>query len=142
MDIRPFHVEHLKALKLQPSQRQLGPSLNEEVYEFLSTLDAYTAFAPDGEPLACAGLMDIWPGRAMVWSFISENAGRHMVGVTRAVRQFLDLKAPRRIEAYVDADFPAGHRWIEMLGFTREGYLHAFRPDGGDQILYSKVRNG
>lgn len=141
MDIRPFHMEHLKALKLQPSQAQLAPRLGPDVLEFLGGLDAYTAFAPDGEPLACAGLMELWPGRAMAWSFISGNAGRHMLGVTRAVRQFLDLKAPRRTELYVDAGFEAGYRWAGLLGFEREGYLKSFDADGRDQVLFARIRH-
>lgn len=140
MDIRPFHVAHLQALKLQPSQAQLAPRLSEEVLEFLGTLDAYTAFSRAGEPLACAGLMDIWSGRAMAWSFISERAGPHMVGVTRAVKRFLDLKAPRRTEMYVDAGFEAGYRWAELLGFEREGYLKSFDADGRDQVLFARIK--
>lgn len=140
MDVRPFHVEHLKAMQLQPSQAGRAHLLKGEVLDFLSGLEAYTAFVGD-KPMACCGLVDIWPGRAMAWAFIAEDVGRHMVGVTKAVRRFLDLKAPRRCEMYVDAGFEPGYRWAELLGFTREGYLRAFDADGRDQVLYARVRN-
>jgi len=142
MDVRPFHVEHLRRMKLQPAQRHLAPTLTEDMLAFMAGLDAYTVLVDD-EPVACAGLLDIWPGRAMVFSYLSESAGRHMVGVTRAVRQFLDLKAPRRTELYVDAGFEAGRRWAELLGFrceTPEPMQH-FEADGRSQYLYARIRH-
>ncbi len=141
MEIRPFHVKHLEAMKLQPSQARNAERLTPELLAWIGTLEAYTAFSPTGEPMACAGLMDIWPGRAMAWSFISEGAGRHLIGVTKAVKRFLELKAPRRTELYVDAGFEAGYRWAELLGFEREGYLKSFDADGRDQVLYARIRH-
>jgi hypothetical protein len=142
MDVRPFHVEHLKRLQLQPAQAWCTPHLQGDLLEWLSEIDdAWTAFVDD-EPILVGGLCHFWPGRAVVWSYVAASAGPHMVALTRAVERFLDLKAPRRTEAYVDAEFDAGHRWVTLLGFEREGYLKAFTPTGGDQVLYSRVRNG
>lgn len=139
MDVRPFHVEHLKGMNLQPSQAGRAHLLAGDVLEFIGSLEGYTAFV-GGRPVACCGLMDIWPGRAMAWAFIAEDVGRHMVGVTKAVRKFLDMRAPRRCEMYVDAGFDAGYRWAELLGFRREGLLRSFDPDGRDQVLYARIR--
>lgn len=141
MDVRPFHVDHLKAMRLQPSQAGRSHLLQGEVLEFLAGLEAYTAFA-DGQPVAACGLAEIWPGRAMAWAFLAENAGPHLVGITRAVRKFLDLKAPARTELYVDADFEPGRRWAEMLGFSCETPqpMRNFEPDGRAQYMYSRVR--
>jgi RimJ/RimL family protein N-acetyltransferase len=46
----------------------------------------------------------------------------------------------KRVEAYVDANFEAGHRWITMLGFEREGYMRAFSPLGDDAVLYARIK--
>jgi hypothetical protein len=141
MDVRKFHVEHLQRMRLQPAQQHLAPRLNDETLEFLAGLEAYTVMVED-EPIACAGLMEIWPGRAMAWSYLSATAGAHMLGVTRAVRAFLDLKAPRRTELYVDAGFEAGRRWAELLGFRCETPepMAYFEADGRAQYLYSRIR--
>lgn len=140
MDVRVFHMEHLRQMRLQPQQRPQLERLTPETLEFMEKLEGYTAFVGD-TPIACAGLMDIWPGRAMAWSYLAESAGPHLIAVTRAVRTFLDLKAPRRTELYVDAGFEPGYRWAELLGFKREGYLEAFESDGRDQVLYARIRH-
>lgn len=140
MDVRLFHVKHLDQMRLQPSQAGRAHLLQgEEIREFLGQQEAYTAFVGD-QPLAACGLMDIWPGRAMAWAFLDERAGPHMLAITRSVRRFLDLKAPRRTELYVDAGFEAGYRWANLLGFEREGFLRAFDVDGRNQVLYSRIR--
>jgi hypothetical protein len=46
----------------------------------------------------------------------------------------------KRIEAFVDANFAEGHRWIQMLGFVREGYMRSFSPNGNDAVLYARIR--
>lgn len=142
MDVRPFTVEHLKQLQLQPAQAWCAPHLTPDLLDWLGDTqnDAFTVFVGD-EPILCGGLCTFWPGRAIAWSYVAADAGAHMVSLTRVVERFLDLKAPRRTEAYVDAEFDAGHRWVRLLGFKCEGRLEAYKPDGGDQMLYAKVRH-
>lgn len=140
MRVEPFNQEHWEAMQLQPAQHWCLPYMSADVVAWLQTLDAYTIF--DGDtPVVIAGLFEKWPGAAVAWAYVSEAAGRHMVAITRIVQRFLELKAPRRVEATVDAEFDAGHRWAELLGFEREGLLRANRPDGGDQVIYSRIRN-
>lgn len=142
MDVRPFTVEHLRRLQLQPAQAWLAPRLTDDLLQFLAELDAYTGFDTDGEPIVCAGLMGTAPDCAMVWSYISERAGRHMVSVTKAVLRFLELKAPHRTELLVDEGFEAGYRWAELLGFTREGHIKSPETGIPDQVLFVRVRHG
>lgn len=139
MRVLPFHVEHWERLQLQPAQSWCLPYMAADMLDWLAELDAYTAFVDD-TPVAIAGLWDKWPGSAVAWAYLSTAAGPHLLAVTRAVQRYLDVCAPRRTEAYVDVGFEAGHRWMEVLGFEREGLLRANRPDGGDQILYSRIR--
>lgn len=82
--------------------------------------------------LACAGVVEVWAGRALAWALIAEDAGRHMLGIHRAVSGFL-MQAPyRRIEATVDEGFEAGHRWLRLMGFVLEtpNGMRGFNPDG------------
>ena len=140
--VEPFVVEHWERLTVQPAQRACLPWMTDDIVPWLAEIEAYSAFAGD-DLVAIAGLWEKWPGSAVVWSFLSEAAGPHMIPLTRAIRRFLELRAPRRIEAYVDADFGPGRRWVELLGFTCEtpDTMRAFTPDGGAQYLYSRIRN-
>lgn len=141
MNIVPMTSSHLARIRLQPAQAWCRPHLTDDLMNDTVGLGGFTALVGD-EPIACAGLMEFWTGRAMAWSFIGAQAGSHMIALTRAVRDHLEGSPYRRIEAYVDEGFDAGHRWVGLLGFEAEGLLRAFLPDGRNQVLYSKVKHG
>lgn len=103
---------------------------------------AYTIEDDEGEVLIIFGMSFQWQDRALAWSFISEKAGKHFLAIHReVVRQIEDFqKYCRRLEMTVDVDFRQAHRWAKLLGFSVEGYLRAYRPDGGDVIMYSRIR--
>ena len=136
MNIVPFHVEHLQGLALQPMQAG-SPLVAPEQAGLLG--HAFTAL-DDGKPIACAGLYEIWPGRALAWTYLGVDSGPKFVALHREVRRHLDAAPWRRVEAYVEAGFANGHRWVLALGFEFEGLLRGFMADGRDMALYARVR--
>lgn len=105
--------------------------------------EAWTALV-DARPVACAGLVEVWEGRAYAWALLAEDAGPHMLAVTREIRSRIALAPFRRIEMAVAAGFTAGCRWAGMLGFICETPqpMRAYLPDGRDAWLYARVRDG
>ena len=91
--------------------------------------------------MACAGLVEVWEGRAYAWAILSDNAGPYMLPLTREIRSKLAAAPFRRIEMAVDADFDAGARWAEMLGFRCEtpAPMAAYLPNGRAAYLYARV---
>jgi len=134
MIIIPFKLEHLQGLALQPAQ--VGSQL---IAPGQVLGHAFTALS-EGQPVACAGLYEIWPGRALAWTYLGENVGREFLAVHRAVRRHLEEAPWRRVEAYVESGFTNGHRWVGTLGFKFEGLLRGFMADGQDMALYARVR--
>jgi hypothetical protein len=103
---------------------------------------AYAAIDYDGTVLALAGVAHMWAGRGGAWTLLSQDAGRRMIALTRGVQRYLDGLEYRRLEMYVDAQFAAGRRWAEMLGFvneTPEG-MPGFLPNGNTAFMYGRVR--
>lgn len=96
----------------------------------------------DGQPVLCGGAVEIWTGRAHLWSMLSSKASAaNFLGIHRHVTGFLDGLPFRRLEAAVDVDFEAGHRWMRLLGFTCEApRMRAYEVDGHDSALYARVR--
>lgn len=140
MVVVPFKREHLKNMVIQQKQQGLEYLLTDEVYASLESGDAYTALDGD-EVLACAGIIELAPGRAGAWAYLSQNIGNRMRGVTKAAQAFLDMADFRRIEMDVDCNFEQAHRWAKMLGFTMEcERRRSFTPDGRDCALYAMVR--
>jgi RimJ/RimL family protein N-acetyltransferase len=63
-----------------------------------------------------------------------------MLFLHRATRRFIDLEPLRRLEASVEVGFPAGERWLELLGFEHEGPLRAFGANGEDHVRYARIQ--
>lgn len=93
----------------------------------------------DGDKVVAAGgLIPIWSGRVLAWALI--GAGANMHAVTRAAVDFLRrFRELTRIEATIDLTFPEAIRWIELLGFQREGIMRKCGPNGEDFAMYSRV---
>jgi RimJ/RimL family protein N-acetyltransferase len=140
MNVVPYKAEHLLAMQLQPGQAHYSSWVTEEYAKSLESQYAFTALVED-YPMLVGGVVELWENRALLWSFIDRQAGKHFVGIHRGVLQFLDMLPYRRIEAECDCDFAQGHRWLKKLGFELEAKrMRAFRVDGGDSALYSRVK--
>jgi hypothetical protein len=142
MHIVPFQPKHFEIMVLQPSQKVFSDFFDPSYGPALEAGGpCFTAI--DGENvLACSGVIKQWDNRAIAWALISEFAGKNFVRIHKAVNRFLESTEFKRVEAFVDADFEQGHRWIQMLGFVPEGYMKCFTPAGKDAVLYARIKNG
>ena len=140
--VRPFRASDLEALapRLQPAQQAMVSYFQQQGYaEQLSRDPSFTLDAAD-LPVAAAGITPMWDSRAFAWALITVDAGKHMRTLTRAVLRFLNGCPVRRIEAYVAPDFPAAIRWMQILGFSIEGRMRAFTPEGHDCFMYARIK--
>lgn len=141
--VRPFQREDLAALQLQPAQAWMQPMVALDAYaRQMEAAESFSAFA-DGACIAIGGLTVIWPGRAHASALISAAVGPvAMAYLHRVVARHLDVSIHRRIEATVDGEFKAGHRWLDLLGFRLEtpGGMRGYMPDGGKSYLYARVQ--
>lgn len=143
MIVVPYKPEHMMRLALQDAQGYMRRYITPEYAEALASQPSFTGL--DGDVVVgCSGIIPVWENRAVAWAILSPTAGKWMLQVTKAVRNFLDNCGFRRVEISVDCGFTNGHRWAKTLGFEAEqpeGYvMRAYRPDGGDCVLYSRVR--
>lgn len=143
MRVEAYRPEHLRSLELQQAQAHFRGRADDADYARALAIPGNSFTALDGDRvIACSGCVEVWDNRAMAWALVSQDAGRHMLGVHRAVHGFLMAAKWRRVEAYVDAGFDAGMRWMDLLGFQLETPepMRAFRPDGGDCFLFSRTK--
>lgn len=137
----PFEAEHVFNMELQPAQTWLFDYLAIENLRPLENMWA-TTLMEDGTPILCGGPMVFWHNRALMWSFISTKVSRDkFLRVHKRVKNYLDSLPFARLEATVDVDFKAGHRWMKSLGFKMEAArMVGYDFDGRDCALYAKVR--
>ena len=138
IEVKTFHAHDMELLSLQDEQKHLKPFLTKGHATDLEGRESFTAWSKE-RVLGCAGVIVLEPHRALCWTLLSSSLGILFVGVHRAVSRFLNLQKDLRLEAQAVAGFPEGQRWLEMLGFVKEGYAKKFYADGRDAHLYVRL---
>jgi hypothetical protein len=134
----PFVPQHLLDMAIQPAQSANLHLLRAEHLEFFAAEGAWSGMV-DGKAVVCGGIIVNPLGIGHLYAFLSPAAGPYMVAITRFGRRLLELQTARRIEASARVDFGAGCRWLKMLGFSLEGTMRKFDPDGSDHFLYART---
>ena len=132
--------EHLHRIQVQPSQ-EAGLALDEQYAAMcIQAGSCITLVEHDtSEVLMCAGAARKWDNSWMIWSVVSKLAGRRMILLRRACELMLQTLSGR-LEAAVDPEFEAGHRWAKIMGFYLEvPRARRFLPDGRDASVYVRL---
>lgn len=134
-ELRASEPDDLARIVVQPAQRdELASELPDgHVWTFLA----------GAEVLMIIGASSEDAGRILMWSLLSETAGRHMRRVHRVAELVCDAAARSapRIEALAKADFPQAHRWLSMLGFVCEAERLRKFHNGVDYSLWARVND-
>ena len=137
----PFRRWHLAWLLADGAAAGGQMQFDIDTLAVLEKQNSWTAVL-DGDPIACGGLVEQWPGRYTAWTYLNAKSGPHMRFVTRAVAEKLDAVVGR-IETTVRCDFKAGHRWMKLLGFEVETErMKAYGPEGEDHAGYVRFNKG
>ncbi len=133
--------EHLMKILEDPVGQSLKHLMTPAALQVAEQSPYSFTVLENGVPIACLGLQEYWPGRAECWALMANRTGKHMIVIHRAVKKFLETCPVTRIEAAVESDFEAGHRWAELLGFQLEALcLKKYFINGKDACLYARVR--
>ena len=99
----------------------------------------------DGFPMAIFGYVNVSPGVYEMWSEVSDLARGHGLAAIRLVNQIQEMAfrnlEMHRLQATCRADREEYTRFLEIMGFEREGVLRQVTPNRKDLILYSMVRD-
>lgn len=121
MIVVPFEEWHFTVLDLQEKQSDSFALINTEGYakELITHGFAWTVIH-DNEAIACYGLVDAGGGRCIIWAFLSKEAKKYMLRITRYVLLGLNREGYARYEAHIKGTFPEARRWVEIMGFKCE----------------------
>jgi hypothetical protein len=140
MEIRAFQPTDLYALSLQNAQMGLHDIIRGEGYgDSLAAGGPAFTVTSRGDIVACVGVIPQWENYSRAWALLSGDSGRHLLGITRAIRRWLRFHNSGRVDTSVVVDFQQAIRWAAMLGFVREGLMRKYTPDGKDCYLYAQV---
>lgn len=145
---RPFHYADALSIAVQPSQWvQAGIDARcmseEQARDLHARGAAWTAFAPDGRVLCCAGIAETFAGRqGTAWAMLATGLGiRQHLAITRFARERIAQSPLVRIESLIEAD-PAGRcaKWALAVGLTLEATLASWGAASETVFLYRRIR--
>lgn len=136
---RPFHLSLLIAQGVQSSQAREVSHVPASYASLGRPPGLSMTVRQDEQIVLVGGITEFAPSYGLLWAVLSQEAGRHLLFLHRATRRFIDLQPWRRLEASVEVGFPAGCRWLELLGFEYEGPLKAYGSDGEDHMRYARI---
>jgi RimJ/RimL family protein N-acetyltransferase len=98
----------------------------------------------DGKVLGSGGMVLMWPGVGEGWMVLSkevETMKRYAYEtiIEHLIKVASDLNL-RRIQAHCDSNVPNAVKFLEQIGFQREGLMRGYGEDGSDHYLYAIVR--
>lgn len=137
--VRAFHPDDYA--RIQGQEHLTIPYLSYPA--MLEKLGRAVTWTVNGQPVACAGLVRVWPTTAEAWTVVSptvrETAREFHYSVKRFLQLGWDVMRLHRIQTYVAADQPQFERWAKACGFRREGYLVAWGPQREDYLMMARV---
>ncbi|MDR1260810.1 MAG: hypothetical protein LBJ80_00070 [Rickettsiales bacterium] len=142
VEIRPYSIYDAFSFDFK-DQDELCDLLNEDIHYFHKIQNGYTLYVK-GEKVAIWYHVPVRKDVADIALFMSNKVFntdlRVVLKVARDVVQILNGKY-FRLQAAVKDSKPKNKRFIEHLGFTKEGTLRAFGPNRQTCIFYSKLRS-
>jgi len=104
--------------------------------------NAFTAIL-HGTPVACFGAVRIWNGVEEMWLLMEERGRDVAVSLTKAAIAYRDFRVIagnlHRIQITVRCEDMRAVRWGIAIGFTIDGMMKAYGPDGSDYYLMSRT---
>lgn len=140
-----FELKHLDAIKMrEPDRSEVAgiPHFRKvcELYE--KNGGAYTLLSPEGV-VCIAGVAPVIPGVGTAWSVTSDLVRKYPKTYYKSTKQFMAAIASdwrlHRLQATTLVKNRTAIRWLEHLGFKREGRMRKYGADGADHYLYARV---
>lgn len=131
-------------LNIQLQTEQFIPKDILESYDFTDLISqpSWTLINENNDILFIGGLVKIHNKRLLLWSFISKNAGKYMLFITRKTKDIISQYKDIRLETNVSENFINGHKWAKILGFKFEAILECYAENGNNMAMYSIINKG
>lgn len=95
-----------------------------------------------GKILGVGGVRLINLTTSWAWVDLTHYAGEHIITVYRVIKEWMEIlardKGIKRLQAYVEVDFPKSKRMVEHLSFHQEHIMPKFV---GEKSAYLYVRH-
>ena len=112
-----------------------------ETYKFHEGQHSYTLLI-DEKPIICSGIVVIAKGIGEVWTVSDKTVDKYPIAVHKSILKLLnkfDQLKFHRLQA-ICAMIGNSGKWLEKLGFEKEGIMRQFGENKEDYLLYGRIR--
>jgi len=115
------------------------------LWEMKSKGYAYTMLHGE-EVIACIGVTFITSGVAEIWAITGKLVDKYPKDFHKRCQEIISEAFEKaelhRLQCTAEVDYDRTIKWLERLGFEREGTLRSYTPDKKDMYIYSIVKEG
>lgn len=115
-----------------------------DIISYQSTLGLSTTVIKDQRPMAVFGVCPKWNGVYEAWTLLDYDARRYPKEMTSVGRQFMEIVTKyynlHRLQIYVRCESERAVQWGMALGFTIEGKMCRYMPNGEDAFMMSRCK--
>lgn len=133
--LKPWHVEILY------SEGHIPEEVYSDIYAKAACSGISVAVIHDEKVIGIGGMSPLWEGVADGWSIVTPWLIDHPIAMTKAFRIFINQYSTKfkRVQITVEEGFEQGRAFAEFLGFTPEGRMEYYSPDGKTHIRYARI---
>lgn len=147
LEIRQFEPTDILAMNPREPDKSIIASIDnplETAKEYVKRGPCWTLWN-GAVPIACAGMIILWPHVAESWALTSELVSKYPVCFHRAVKWGIEKTMNEHQLYRLQVCIPETHlvscRWIQALGFEKESTMRNYGPDAGTYFKFVKLWN-
>ena len=144
VDFVPEHADDLQSRPDVHKLSEIGAVKNDAIKQMAVPGQAISLLT-NGHLIASGGIYPIWSGFAEAWFLSSGMVAKHKRPVIVTVKNHIDAMiiehGYKRLQATAREDWKVAQRFLEFLGFEREGLMRNYGPDNSDHFLYARIIN-
>lgn len=145
MEVVIFHPRHLEVAELREHERELLNGLSfikNRLETLMQNSKASGTFLHDGRIVTCAGFVELWPGVAELWQIPTIHVQKCKKDFAKTLRDYINNVARTFKYHRLQTSCPADHahdRWMEFLGFEKEGTMRQYTYLKQDYSVFGRV---
>lgn len=142
MNRQTLTMEHLGRFEMRDYEQMNLPTKNLEA--IVSNYVADALIDKNGDIMAIVGFYIMWEGVADVFAIPSKNVNAkvsYVLHVRRELDRIMIEYNLRRLQTF-SLDDDQTNRWMEILGFKKEGTLEKFSSKGDDYNVWARLSDG
>lgn len=147
LEMVPLLHSHIDMIEYRESDRSAVDHFHDLLNHQEDRYQAWALIKEDGNPVALGGFSFPWPKVSDAFMMFSHEVDHNpelamsiFWRIKKIVKMAFDQYDLHRIEATTPSVRLDRARWLKNIGFTQEGYLKKYGPDGQDYIMFGMVR--